>query len=285
MNPKLRKVVHEPINPAFPKCFSESYPMTALTSLSAFPYLTRDEFTAACRALISRVDTFLHHDEGDPTTSLGWTGVRLETKDDEVVLIIQKKLDDRKSTSPQHLKHPGDTFKNEVEEEDDDTADIVELNDDDDDDDDVDDDNDPEELIRQACTNLQVEYNIMLSPTYQVPILYFFLHDTKNDSSGMSAKSPDRHLDLIYNRIVPAPYRSELKSVGILGGLSIGHHPISDLPVYFVHPCNTPDALRDIAGSKPEVTAETYLLLWLGLVGNCVGLHVPSKILIERRNP
>lgn len=38
----------------------------------------------------------------------------------------------------------------------------------------------------------------------------------------MSSKIPDRHLDLIYNRIVPAPYRSELKSVGILGGLSIG---------------------------------------------------------------
>lgn len=54
--------------------------MTALTSLSGFPYLTHDEFTAACRALISRVDTFLHHDEGDPTTSLGWTGVRLEKK-------------------------------------------------------------------------------------------------------------------------------------------------------------------------------------------------------------
>ncbi|OJD12828.1 hypothetical protein AJ78_06630 [Emergomyces pasteurianus Ep9510] len=242
--------------------------------LSCFPHLTRDEFTTACRALVARVDTFLQR-ESDLNTSLAWTGVRMETKDDEVVLIIHKQFDDEKSTSPQHLKHMGGTLKNsEVEADNDDTPEILEL----------DDDNDPEELIRQPCfsTKLQVEYNIMLSPTYHVPVLYFFLHNINNASSNVSAKSPEGLLDVVYNRLVPSQYRSELKGVGIMGGLSIGHHPLSDLPVYFVHPCNTPDALREVAGSGEVITTEMYLILWLSLVGNCVGLHVPSALLIER---
>lgn len=80
-----------------------------------------------------------------------------------------------------------------------------------------------EELIRQRCrsTKLQVEYNIMLSPTYQVPILYFFVHNVINNSN-ISAKGPEGLLDIVYNRLVPTQYRSELKDVGIMGGLSIG---------------------------------------------------------------
>ncbi|EQL38824.1 hypothetical protein BDFG_00352 [Blastomyces dermatitidis ATCC 26199] len=254
--------------------------MTALPPLSDFPYLTREEFTAACRALVSKVATLLQH-EDDLTTSLGWTSVRLETKEGEIVLIIQKQLDDPETTSLQHLKHVCDTLQEDGEKDDDNTAEIVGR----DDGDDVD-ENDPEELIRQprCSSKLQVEYNIMLSPTYQVPILYFFLHNINNNSSDISAKGPDSLLDVVYNCLVPAQHRSVLKDVGIMGGLSIGHHPLSGLPVYFVHPCNTPDALRDVAGNKEVVTTETYLLLWLGLVGNCVGLHVPSKLLIETRN-
>ncbi|KKZ64820.1 hypothetical protein EMCG_09267 [[Emmonsia] crescens] len=260
--------------------------MTALSPLSGFPYLKREEFTAACRALVAKVDPFQR--DGDLTTRLGWTGVRLEAKDDEIVLIIHKQLDDEEITSPRHLKHMGDTLKNnEVEEDDDDTAETIELHHDDPV---LDSDNvrgTQEELIRQRCrsTKLQVEYNIMLSPTYQVPILYFFVHNVINNSN-ISAKGPEGLLDIVYNRLVPTQYRSELKDVGIMGGLSIGHHPLSDLPVCFVHPCNTPDALRDVAGNREVVvTTETYLLLWLGLVGNCVGLHVPSELLIGRRNP
>ncbi|OAX78006.1 hypothetical protein ACJ72_07687 [Emergomyces africanus] len=175
----------------------------------------------------------------------------------------------------------GGTLKSsEVNADSNDTAGILEP----DEGDDADDDNDPEELIRQPCfsTKLQVEYNIMLSPTYHVPILYFFLHNTNNTSSDLSVKSPEGLLDVVYNRLVPTQYRSELKGVGIMGGLSIGHHPLSGFPVYFVHPCNTPDALRDVAGSGEVITTETYLILWLSLVGNCVGLHVPSALLIER---
>jgi ubiquitin-like-conjugating enzyme ATG10 len=56
-------------------------------------------------------------------------------------------------------------------------------------------------------------------------------------------------------------------------------HPITDLPSFFVHPCNTHEALiaaRDTMAVG--MTEEEYLLLWLGIVGSAVGLHVPSKL-------
>ena len=58
------------------------------------------------------------------------------------------------------------------------------------------------------------------------------------------------------------------------------HHPISDLPAFFIHPCATADALQEVAVRK-DVGPEEYLLLWLGLVGTGVNLHVPSKLLLE----
>jgi len=122
---------------------------------------------------------------------------------------------------------------------------------------------------------VEVQYSIVLSPTYQVPVLYFFLH---NNFPGKP-----HGVDAVYSFLVPSQYRTQLASIGIMGGISIGHHPVSDRPTYFVHPCNTTNALRDIAGSN-EPTIETYLILWLGLVGNCVSLHIPSELLAHRSN-
>lgn len=60
----------------------------------------------------------------------------------------------------------------------------------------------------------------------------------------------------------------------------VQHHPISDQPAYFIHPCNTPEALSVL---KPErdLSPEEYLLLWLGLIGTSVGLYVPSALFAE----
>jgi ubiquitin-like-conjugating enzyme ATG10 len=36
--------------------------------------------------------------------------------------------------------------------------------------------------------------------------------------------------------------------------------------------------MRDIVGDR-DIDPEDYLLIWLGLVGNCVNLSVPSRLL------
>lgn len=60
--------------------------------------------------------------------------------------------------------------------------------------------------------------------------------------------------------------------------LTFQYHPVADQPAYFVHPCNTPEALLALKPDK-SLTPEEYMLLWLGLIGSSVGLHVPSKLI------
>lgn len=50
---------------------------------------------------------------------------------------------------------------------------------------------------------------------------------------------------------------------------------MTGLPAFFIHPCNTATALSRVVeeGKVPNVIE--YLMLWLGIVGGCVGLSVP----------
>ncbi|KAI5283820.1 hypothetical protein KEM54_001814 [Ascosphaera aggregata] len=80
-----------------------------------------------------------------------------------------------------------------------------------------------------------------------------------------------------YDWFVPSIHHSSVKQVGILGGITPSMNPITQRPASMVHPCNTPEALIDVAAGQP-VSTVTYLFLWLGLVGNAVGLTVPKEL-------
>ena len=72
-----------------------------------------------------------------------------------------------------------------------------------------------EALIRSDLDrNLQIDYDIVYSPTYQVPVLYFILR--WNNYQGPIG------LNEVYQYVVPEQYKKELKSVGIMGGISFG---------------------------------------------------------------
>jgi len=116
-----------------------------------------------------------------------------------------------------------------------------------------------------------IDFSITLSPTYSVPVLWFGYHDghqRRLESVGQ-----------LYKWLIPADSRKALHAVGVMGGISMAHHPVSDLPMYFVHPCHTSQALSDLKPDMPQ-SPENYLLVWLGLLGSAVGLYVPSKILM-----
>lgn len=51
------------------------------------------------------------------------------------------------------------------------------------------------------------------------------------------------------------------------------HHPVTGVPAFFVHPCMLGDAISSFQCSR-----ENYLIIWLGLVGGCVGLWVPKEM-------
>jgi ubiquitin-like-conjugating enzyme ATG10 len=114
-----------------------------------------------------------------------------------------------------------------------------------------------------SCT---VEYDIVLSPSYCVPAVYFIIRD--DDGSLIT------DIDLMYKLVVPRVYRDHLRDVGVMGGISMINHPIFDLPSFFIHPCQTPEALENAAEERP-VLIQDYLQLWLGIIGNSVGLQAP----------
>lgn len=79
-----------------------------------------------------------------------------------------------------------------------------------------------EALVRtDGHPKLHIEYEILLSPTYQVPVLYFVLHWDIQGPIG---------LDAVYRYLVPESYRKQLKNVGVMGGISFGVGGISSPP-------------------------------------------------------
>lgn len=131
-------------------------------------------------------------------------------------------------------------------------------------------------------TQPYVTYEIHLHPTYRVPTLWFTLHDLPTDESTFD-------IDSVYRYLVPSQYKDHMRTIGVVGGISaavriVFHilifgltmqqpHPLTDIPSFFIHPCQTSEALREFCCPLKD-----YILLWLGIVGGCVGLRVPLEM-------
>jgi ubiquitin-like-conjugating enzyme ATG10 len=114
-----------------------------------------------------------------------------------------------------------------------------------------------------------VTYEIHLHPTYRVPCLWFSLHDLPLDE-------PAFNIDTVFRRLVPDEYKEGLRGLSGLGGISADHHPITGLPAFFVHPCLVGEGMAGF-----QCTRENYLVIWMGLVGGCVGLWVPKEMAVQ----
>ncbi|KAL2065032.1 hypothetical protein VTL71DRAFT_4172 [Oculimacula yallundae] len=141
----------------------------------------------------------------------------------------------------------------------------------------VDEDMDQEALRSVSSTNQlppysqyshqpYVTYEIHLHATYKMPTLWFTLHD-------LPMGDPTFDLDSVYRYLVPTQFKSELRAAGVTGGISAAPHPITDVPAFFIHPCQTKEAMENF-----DCSMKDYLMVWLGLVGGCVGLWVPPEM-------
>jgi ubiquitin-like-conjugating enzyme ATG10 len=54
------------------------------------------------------------------------------------------------------------------------------------------------------------------------------------------------------------------------------HHPMTGVPTFFLHPCLVGENMLQFSCSKKD-----YLMVWLGLTGNCVGLSVPKEMAMQ----
>lgn len=134
---------------------------------------------------------------------------------------------------------------------------------------------DEESLDRRtgdARTSL-ILYDIVYSPSYQVPVLYIRFTDFFNKENG--SRMPT--LDQVYDLLVPAAQRAAMQQVGVMGALSLADHPMFNLPAYFVHPCRTSEVMARMTEGRRARPID-YLLIWIGLIGASIGLTAPVKV-------
>ena len=144
----------------------------------------------------------------------------------------------------------------------------------------ADDDNDSEALVVPVANREDtriVQCDIAYSPAYQVPVLYLTFAEHSTNKS-IALPSPDE----VYVALVPDNFKSPMRSVGVMGALSMAEHPITGVPAYFVHPCRTQEAMSPLLDSvrtdASPCKGTDYLLLWLGVIGASVGLTVPISV-------
>ncbi|KAJ5973994.1 hypothetical protein N7481_011204 [Penicillium waksmanii] len=184
--------------------------------LSTFPFLTALEFAHACRVLADRAcacTTGLEGLEGGAVG--GWSSIRLVTQN-AIGLKITRRVDVHRADLDTELESVDPSLQDAqdasaLDEEEDPVRPPkfspaikgIPLN------------TSPQEaLVRtDGHPKLHIEYEILLSPTYQVPVLYFVLHWDNQGPIG---------LDAVYRYLVPESYRKQLKNVGVMGGISFG---------------------------------------------------------------
>jgi ubiquitin-like-conjugating enzyme ATG10 len=120
--------------------------------------------------------------------------------------------------------------------------------------------------------------DLVHSASYQVPVLYFQVCNTLWHSPPS--------LDTLHSILVPDLHRIHVQNVGILGAISKSDHPVTGIPLFFVHPCQTLAAMTSLQISQSG-EPDDYLLGWIGIMGAAVGLSVPVQMVsrsIDRRH-
>ncbi|KAL5121955.1 hypothetical protein ACEQ8H_000171 [Pleosporales sp. CAS-2024a] len=115
-----------------------------------------------------------------------------------------------------------------------------------------------------------VHYHVLLSPVYRVPVLYVSITDAHHRYPPTMAT--------LYEHLMPEHFKAQAENAGLLGGVTIHDHPVTNRPVFFIHPCQTATVMEAAVG-KTQVTAEHYLLIWMGALAQCVGLNVPLQLM------
>ncbi|KAF8422906.1 hypothetical protein EV426DRAFT_704652 [Tirmania nivea] len=143
-----------------------------------------------------------------------------------------------------------------------------------------------------------IEYNIVLSPIYCVPVLYF----------NMTIDSTPASLDDVYQHLVwqsdvsrDVNWEETLRAVGVHGAISQGEHPVLGTPLWFIHPCETAALMEnwrtrpieihsiprldtaDIYSKNGIISLQNYLQIWLGMMGSTVGLHLPVEAVASQQ--
>ncbi|OWY48047.1 hypothetical protein AALT_g7701 [Alternaria alternata] len=127
---------------------------------------------------------------------------------------------------------------------------------------------DEEALDTTVVPQPVVDYDVVLSQVYRVPVLYISIRDPQH-------RYPPT-MTTLYEHLVPLQFKAQTENVGVIGGITITDHPATNRPVFFIHPCQTAGVME--ASLDRNVTADEYLMIWIGAMGKAVGLDVPLQL-------
>ncbi|XVF81327.1 hypothetical protein PTKIN_Ptkin15bG0147200 [Pterospermum kingtungense] len=117
------------------------------------------------------------------------------------------------------------------------------------------------------------DFHIVYSNIFKVPVLYFRAY------YGDGRPLP---LDEIEKELPECSSNELSKSKWTF--ITQEEHPYLKRPWYKLHPCGTGEWMKllflsDTAQPKSQMVVELYLLSWFSVVGQVVGLRIPSKML------
>ncbi|CAE7202001.1 hypothetical protein CFE70_008358 [Pyrenophora teres f. teres 0-1] len=163
-----------------------------MSTLSLFPHLTDADFDQACYAL-----SHAFEQQGD--SSGEWQSVHVIDSAATTLVRITKSLSTTQDLSA-NVEMTKQDYDGDDDEEDYETEEILQ--------------DDPEALdSTSAPCSPTVDYDMLLSPTYRVPVLYISINDVLH-------RYPPT-LDTLYRHLVPEALRSQTQSVGVIGGITI----------------------------------------------------------------
>ena len=124
------------------------------------------------------------------------------------------------------------------------------------------------QIPSKASLSLEWRFTIVFSDTWRVPVLHF----TVQDSTGNPCP---RHQ--VLSMLPTAEQHNDTWDF-----VSYDEHPITGIPSYFLHPCQTQDILKLL--QHDSVQTSTLLLSWLSLILPTIGYTLPSKVFTQLRN-
>ncbi|KZT24440.1 hypothetical protein NEOLEDRAFT_1094113 [Neolentinus lepideus HHB14362 ss-1] len=129
----------------------------------------------------------------------------------------------------------------------------------------------------RASDTLIARQYVVHSATYQVPVFYFTIHNSKgaplclNDILRTSLFRPHT---LPPSKITPFALSPEYSSFPLL---SQGDHPTLGTPSWYIHPCETPKVIGEILTELPQRTGTEdpiqWMRVWFAVLGGVVDLR------------
>lgn len=124
---------------------------------------------------------------------------------------------------------------------------------------------DPECVAVSSREALNCVYNVVYSPSYQVPVLYFNMW--RQDGSLLP-------LDEVWS-MVPSTYQEVLRDTW-WSTITQQEHPILGTPFFQLHPCKTAHLMKQTL-PRGEGKHANYLVTWLSSIAPLVQLTLPNE--------